>query len=1067
MQKMFLRKSYLSCIMLFLFCCNLLAQNKTITGTVTDDKGETLIGVSVMAKGTTVGTVTDLDGNYSLSVPNNAKTLISTYLGMKDTETPINGSVVNIVMGENLTDLDEVVVIGYGVVKKRDLTGSVSSVEGKALKDIPVSTAAEAITGRLAGVQVTTTEGSPDAEIKIRVRGGGSITGNSAPLYIVDGFPVNSIADISPNDIQSIDVLKDASSTAIYGSRGANGVIIVTTKTPQEGKFSINYSGYLGFKKIAKTLDVLSPYEFAKWQYEQAALKDNVADQYTPYFGVYEDMNIYRSINGTDWQDDIFGRTGTTSNHNISISGGSDKISYNANYNRTDDKAIMVQSDYYRNSLNLKLNIKPIKGLKIALNSRFTESKATGAGANDTKSGKETSSDTRLKHTIIYSPIKLKNISVDSDDEEELGSLYPPNQIVNDNYRNKRSRRYNFNGSISYEIIKGLTVQVEGGMDDEYSENNRYFGPSTDYYKNKASNKDGASISAVDVTQRTFRNTNTISYNKKNLFAKDHNFSAMLGQETLSTQKTTQTRTAEGIDWSFSPKESFNYMASAMNVAEMSNFRHRDQNLLSFFGRINYDYAGKYLLTATFREDGSSRFLPGSQQWGFFPSVALAWRASDEDFLKDKKWLSNLKLRLSYGTAGNNDIDGRYEHAYSPSNTNYLNIGKSFWGTGSRLDNRNLTWETTQTRNIGIDYGFLNGRISGAIDLYYNTTKDLLLDKSISGSGFSVVPVNAGKTSNKGIELSLNTIILDKKDFGLDFNFNIGFNKNKVESLGGLDMLQSASGWNSLITEDFRVMKGHSLGLMYGYVTDGFYSVDDFYHDGSKWVLVNESPATPNNSDNTGKAWGPGALKLKDRNGDGKIDENDMTIIGNATPDFTGGFSINARYKGFDIAANFTFVYGNDIYNANKIEFTSNNNGNYKYRNMITEMSSDKRWTNVDPSNGAIVTDPATLKALNKNATMWSPFNKFLFHSWAVEDGSFLRLNNLTIGYTLPKKLTQKVSLQNVRFYATGSNLFIITNYSGYDPEVDSRRKTPLTPGVDYSAYPKSRGYNFGVNVTF
>ncbi len=1059
--------------MLFLFCCNLFAQNKTITGTVTDDKGETLIGVSVMAKGTNVGTVTDLDGNYSLSVPNNAKTLISTYLGMKDTETPINGSVVNITMGENLTDLDEVVVIGYGVVKKRDLTGSVSSVEGKALKDIPVSTAAEAITGRLAGVQVTTTEGSPDAEIKIRVRGGGSITGDNTPLYIVDGFPVNSIADISPNDIQSIDVLKDASSTAIYGSRGANGVIIVTTKAPKEGKFSINYSGYLGFKKIAKTLDVLNPYEFAKWQYEQAAIQKGtkVQDQYVPYFGVYEDMGIYKSINGTDWQDEIFGRTGTSSNHNISISGGTDKISYNANYNRTDDKAIMIQSDYYRNSLNLKLNIKPIKGLKIAMSTRFTETKATGAGANDTKSGKATSSDTRLKHTVIYSPIKLRNITSDSDDEEELGSLYPPYQIVNDNYRNKRNRRYNFNGSVSYEIIKGLTVQVEGGLDDEYIDDNRYFGASTDYLRNKANLEnykiEGGAASMVGSTERTLRNTNTITYTKKDLFAKDHNFSAMLGQETLSTQRTVQTKTAEGIDWSISPKESFYFMSSAVNLAEISNFRYRDQNLLSFFGRINYDYAGKYLVTATFREDGSSRFLPGSQQWGFFPSVAVAWRASDEDFLKDKKWLSNLKWRASYGTAGNNKIDGNYEHIYNAKNTGYLNMSKSYWDNGTRLPMENLTWETTHTRNIGIDYGFLNGRISGAVDLYYNTTKDLLLDMAISGTGYVSMPINAGETSNKGIELSINTIILDKKDFGLDFNFNIGFNKNKVESLGGLPMIQAASGWNSQVAEDYRVIKGRSLGLMYGYVTDGFYSVDDFVYNGTKWELVNQSPTTPDNSSNTGAAWGPGALKLKDLNKDGKIDEKDMTIIGNATPKFTGGFSINARYKGFDLAANFTFVYGNDIYNANKLEFTSNNSGIYKYRNMITEMSSDKRWTSVDPNTGAVVTDAATLKALNKNATIWSPYNRFLFHSWAVEDGSFLRLNNLTIGYTLPRALTQKVSLQNVRFYATASNLFVITNYSGYDPEVDSRRKTQLTPGVDYSAYPKSRGYNFGVNVTF
>ncbi len=1062
-NKSTMKKWFLITLVSFFCSASLFAQTKTVKGVIKDTSGEAIIGASVVVKGTTVGTVTDIDGNYSINVPAGGKTLSISYVGMKPKESPITGSVINVTLEENATDLDEVVVIGYGTVKRKDLTGSVSSVGERTLKDIPVSGAAEAITGKLAGVQVTTTEGSPDADIKIRVRGGGSITGDNTPLYIVDGFPVNSINDISPSDIQSIDVLKDASSTAIYGARGANGVIIVTTKTPKEGKFSISYNGYGGFKKIAKTLDVLNPYEYANWQYEQAVLQNKVTDQYVSYFGNYRDMDIYKSINGSDWQDEVFGRTGSTFNNNISITGGSEKVSYNFSYNRIDDKAIMMESDYYRNNLNLKLNIDPLKGLKLSLNGRYSETGVNGAGANETKNGKETSSDTRLKQCVIYTPISMRNIASDSDDEEVVGNLYPPTQVVKDNYKYKYDKRYNFNGSISYEFIKGLVAKVEFGVDDQYTGEDRYYGASTDYLKNKAVLKTGAAIMVTNSEYRTTRNTNTISYDKKNIFGKDHNLSLMIGEETISLSKTTQTKTTENMPWMFTPQETFKYTAAGVTTS-FDNFISPEDNLLSFFGRINYDYAGKYLATATFREDGSSRFAPGSNQWGFFPSLALAWRISDEEFLKSSNdWLSNLKLRLSYGTAGNNNIDRNYEPYYKISTTNYLNVGTSYWNLGSKLYNPDLRWETTYTRNAGIDYGFFNGRISGSVDLYYNTTKDLLIDFPTSGTGYGTQPRNMGETSNKGIEFAINTAIIDKKNYGLDFNFNIGFNKNKVENLGGLQEISAASGWNALITTDYKVMVGNSVGRMYGYVTDGFYTVDDFDYVNGKWVA---KTGVVDNSGNTGVAWGPGALKLKDIKADGVIDANDMTIIGDANPKASGGFSLNGHYKGFDLAANFTFVYGNDIYNANKIEFTSNNNANYKYRNMTTDMGSTVRWTNIDNS-GALVTDPAILATLNSNASIWSPNYKYLFHSWAVEDGSFLRLNSLTIGYSLPKSLISKVPLQLVRFYATGSNLFVWTKYSGYDPEVDSRRSTPLTPGVDYSAYPKSIGCNFGVNITF
>jgi hypothetical protein len=434
-----------------------------------------------------------------------------------------------------------------------------------------------------------------------------------------------------------------------------------------------------------------------------------------------------------------------------------------------------------------------------------------------------------------------------------------------------------------------------------------------------------------------------------------------------------------------------------------------------------------------------------------------------------KDWLSNLKIRFSYGTAGNNNITAlSYMQTYRSYTTSWLPFATSYWAPGDALNNENLKWETTVTRNIGVDYGVFKNRINGAVELYWNTTSDLLIDYQIPGSGYKTQLRNVGKTSNKGIEFTLNTAIIDRNDFRLDFSFNIGINKNRVESLGGMDMLQASSAWTSdaEASDDYRVFVGQPVGVMYGYVTDGFYSVDDFNWDGKQWVLKNQSQATPDNSSITGNSWGPGALKLKDLDGDGKITAADRQIIGNATPKHTGGFSFTALYKGFDLALNFNWVYGNDVYNANKIEFTTTNK--YNNRNMLTEMSSGNRWTNVDPSSGALVRDPDALAALNANADIWSPsMARYVFHSWAVEDGSFLRLNNVTLGYTLPQSVTSKVFIQQLRFYVSIYNLLTITGYSGYDPEVDTRRKTPLTPGVDYSAYPKSRSFNFGVNLTF
>ena len=1041
------------------------AQNVTIKGTVTDENGEPIIGASVLEKGTNAGVSTDVDGNFSLKVTGKNPLVVS-YIGMDAQEVNITGKTqVNVVLKENSKVLDEVVVIGYETVRKKDLTGSVSSINAKAIESVPVVNVAEAMSGKLAGVNVTTSEGSPDAEINIRVRGGGSITQESTPLYIVDGFPVSSISDISPADIQSIDVLKDASSTAIYGSRGANGVVIITTKTAKEGKFSVSYDGTYGFKMIANTLDVMSPYEFAKSQYEQAILQ-NKLDRYQSSFGLFQDIDLYQEMTGINWQDEVYGNTGSYFSHNVSLSGGTEKVNYLASYQHTDENAIMLDSDYKRDNFSFKLNAKPFKWLKVNFSTRYSNMLVTGAGANDSKSGggETSTSDSRLKHTVIFPPISVTSLyEDDSTDEDVVGSLVKPTTAIKDNYKNRRRQLYSINGGVSINFIKNLQFRTDFGIEGRVDEDKIYKGSST-YDARNSSLAPGMPIATItDKDSQRLRNTNTLSYKwtSKN---KAHNLNAMIGEEMTITTANTKVNRVEGMPTMFSPEECFGYLTEGMPASIANNYAY-DDRLLSFFGRVGYDYLGRYLITATFRADGSSKFAPGNQ-WGYFPSVAAAWRISDESWMESaSEWLNNLKLRASYGVAGNNNIAaGQYMKIYSSNTELWMNGFNSYWTPGNSLNNTDIKWETTYTYNIGIDFGFWNNRINGTIDLYQNDVKDLLIDFPIQGTGYQTVTRNIGATRNRGIELAVNAALVNTKDFTLDFNFNIAYNQNQVMDLGGLDFISGNSGWaGSEIQEDYRVIVGQAMGQMWGYVTEGYYSADDFTWDGNKWVAKD---GVVDNSAMTGDSWGPGALKIKDLDNSGTIDDKDKTVIGNSMPDFTGGFGLTATYKGFDLSAGFTFSIGNEVYNANKLEFTTTSK--YYHRNQLAMMGTENRYTQIDWATGERITDPEVLNEINKNANIWSPvMPKYVFHSWGVEDGSFLRLNTLTLGYTLPTDLTKKIYVQRLRVFFTGTNLFCATKYTGYDPEVSTRRKVPYTSGVDYSAYPKSRGFNFGVNITF
>ena len=1039
---------------------------QTVKVTVKDSQGEAVIGASVIEQGTRNGGVTDFDGIFTINL-SAGKPIVVSYIGMKTKTVNAKGkSEIAVVLEDDATTLQEVVAIGYGSVRKKDLTGSVATVNSEALQAVPVANASEALTGKMAGVNITTTEGSPDAEVKIRVRGGGSITGDNTPLFIVDGFPVESISDIPASDIEDITVLKDASSTAIYGSRGANGVILVTTKSGKEGKLSVAYNVFYSWKKMAKTLNTLDAADYVKYQWEYAQLRGN-EDKFTNLFGNYQDADLYSNAPTNDWQDQVFGRTGHTFNHNLTINGGTDKTQFNFGYAHIYDKAIMIGSGFRRDNLSLKLKHKASKKVSLDFNVRYANSTVIGAGANESKN-EVSSADSRLKNVMIYPMFNFSDLSDGYDPDLQLTN---PITSVYDTDRKQNRQTFNMNGSVSWEIIKNLKLKVELGLDWYYNTDQKYYGTSTYNARTNSVDTEGTHPMAyfIDTKRQTYRNTNTLSYDFKELFGKEspHKLNILLGEETINKRSSANEDRLSHFPTSFTAEQTWSLSTQGTPYL-VNKYINADDNLLSFFTRANYNYQDKYLVSATFRADGSSKFAKDNR-WGYFPSAAIAWRISSEPFMKStEKWLDDLKIRFSYGTAGNNNIPSdQMAPVWSSSSSVWFNNFSSYWTTGEQASNPDLKWETTITRNIGLDFTLFRGAINGSVEYYYNTTKDLLINFPVSGSGYKYQYRNLGETQNKGVEVSLTWNAINKKNYGLTISGNIGFNKNEVVDLGSLTEYSASSGWASTtIQGDYVVKPGRPVGEIYGYKVAGRYEVSDFEDytaSGDKWVLKD---GVASDASVIGSSYlRPGALKLVDTNGDGVVNSNDIDVIGDTNPTATGGFAINARAYGFDLSANFSYSIGNEVYNANKIEYTTSYQ--YYFRNMLDIMEDGKRWTNLDPNTGLITNDATRLAELNANTTMWSPYTGNVLTDWAIENGSFLRLSTLTLGYTLPKTLVNRVGISNLRIYTTCYNVFCITGYSGFDPEVSTRNKTALTPGVDYSAYPKSRQFVIGLNLNF
>lgn len=1059
----------------------------TISGNVKDGTGEGVIGATVAEQGNTKNaTVTDLDGNFTLKVKGNH--IVVSYIGMKNKTVNIAGKkTVNVVLEDDNTTLNDVVVIGYGAVRKKDLTGAVSTVKGQDLVKVPVANISEALTGKMAGVNITTTDGSPDAEILIRVRGGGSITGDNAPLYVVDGFQTSSISDISPNDIEDITVLKDASSTAIYGSQGANGVILVTTKNAKGGKTTINYNGFVQTKTVSKRLDPMNTYDYVMSNYEYSLIRgESALNSFYRQFGVYDDLYLYKSIEPIDWQEDMFGANVLSQSHNLSLTGGTEKTKFTLSGTYDYNGGLMKNNDFGRYAFLFKLNHEINKNLKFSLNARVSDQIANGQGTQGGTYKIRTEQAIYSVATKGLSSFTTPDFSNMSDDE--INEYQRANMSLSEQseqyWRKRENRSFNFNAALDWKTpLKGLTAHVEGGYAYGFNEVKNWYGSTT----TQASYVGGLPLADWTKTNtRTIRESATLTYDTR--LGEAHHLNVMVGQEIRSSRSENNSMKGNNYSMAYTPEQVFANFGSGV-MQEINSVVNPNDNSVSMFGRVNYDFKDRYLLTLTFREDGSSKFSPG-HQWGFFPAAAASWRIIEEPWMESaKKWLSNLKLRVSYGKVGNNKLP-----SYMFSQLYNFNSGSKRYGVGEApnvhtsvtniLANPNLTWEKRTTRNIGLDFGFFNERLTGNIDVYWNSTDDLLINHAIAAPGYTSVYENSASTSNKGVELTLNAAIVQKKNWSLNAYFNVGFDKSNVKSLAnGIEQMTFPSGWASTDNknqQDYIVRIGDPIGLVYGWKSAGYYTTDDFsgYDAATNTYTLKDGVAS---TALLGGAIGirPGTMKLQDLNDDGVVDMEDVTVIGDTNADFAGGFGFSGTIYDFDFQANFTYTVGNEIYNANKIQTSSRYRaGNYP--NMRDDMRPSNAYSYVNPETGALLTSLEDLAYWNeggngmKPKAMWSPFSTgdavVVPTDWALDDASFLRLQSVTVGYTLPVKITRKVGIQRLRFYVTAANLFCITSYPGYDPEVSSYVRNSshsgLTPGIDFSSYPKSRAWTFGVNVT-
>lgn len=1033
-------------IFIWALSVSLFAQNINVRGVIKDTRGEPLIGVTVQVQGTTSGTVTDMDGIFALqSIPSNSKLEIS-YVGMISQIIDVNGRTsIDVVLSEDAEALEEVVVVGYGIVRKKDLTGSVAQISSKSMKDLKIANASQAMAGQMAGVQVQQTAGKPGEGATIRIRGVGSISASSSPLYVVDGYPLaeQNLNSVNPSDIESIEVLKDASAAAIYGSRAANGVVLVTTKSGRTGKATVSLDTYFGVQNVSKKMDMLDAQEFIMISKEAfntnyldnvpgASINDPVGSRPSGkryrYPAFFDDPKAVADLGkGTDWQDEIF-RTAPMQNYQLTVNGGTEDTKYMLTGGYFNQTGIILGSDFERFSARAKIDSRINNWLKLGINVAPTYSNENqipeGHWASD---GVVNAALATAPVTPVYNPdgtwASQSMYAVQGD-----GLTGVPNgvAIASDIDNKMTALRLFTNGYAEISLLPNLIFKSTIGADILNSRYN-YFRPSNVPNNGNVAPLPATARSATDRSINIFNwlNENTLTYNTS--FAEKHQFDGLLGF-TIQKNKY-QMNQATGSNF---PTDIIRTINDATIKSGTSDYT--EWSLLSYLGRINYRYDDRYYLTASIRSDGSSRFGKNSR-FGYFPSASVAWRLSQEKFMQDITWLNDLKLRASVGLTGNNSITN-YGAIGLMNTANYVfgsgTGGVSSGSAQSSISNDDLTWEKTKQYDVGFDLVVLNNRLTFTMDAYLRKTTDLLLNVKIpSTSGFTNAWQNIGKMDNKGLEIGINSINFDQKDFSWTTNFNISFLRNKVVELGPSgDPIYSAGG----VGDTNITMIGHPIGSFYGYKQIGVYMTQKD---------LDTNPKMSNSH--------VGDVKYADIDDNKTIDANDRTIIGNNIPDFIWGLNNQLAYKNFDFSFLFQGVQGNEILHLGKRFYTQQEGNQGQMKIVLNRWQSEQ-----NPGDGW--TPRANSQTTGQNNAISS--------RW-VEDGSFIRLNNVTFGYTLPKKITNQLYFQNLRLYLSAQNLLTFTKYSGFNPETSYNQDSVLAPGTDYGMYPLARVFTFGFNLTF
>ncbi len=1032
----------------FLFSSNILnAQSKKIiTGVVIDNETKLSIpGATIKVRGAATSVTTNEKGSFRIQVTNN-DVLVIGYVGYRSREIPIGSSTtMNVALSPSANSLNEVVVIGYGAVAKSDLTGSVAQVSIQDLEKAPVGSFSEALAGRVAGVAVSATDGQPGTTPQIVIRGGGSLTQSNAPLYVIDGFPIEDLdpSTINNDDIESINILKDASATAIYGARGSNGVIIIETKKGKIGKPVITLNGSYGFQRPNKFVEMMNPYEFVKYS---AELKPDITAEY--YFDADKTLESYQGVKGVDWQRLIM-EDNPMQIYNLAVRGGSEQTQYSLSGSYYDQNGVVLNTNAKRFQGRVSLDQTFSKKFKAGITANFSANTSSGIPVSQAAGGNTTSHI--FYNMWAFRPISgLSNLDLtlveDDPDVAANETRFNPVVTAENTDRNQYTKTLTGTGYLSYNIVKGLTFKVTG------SANNSAY-KTDQFYNSKTPQAHPRSISAIrgifgsinylDVT--TLSNENILTFTKT--FKKVHAVTALGG---FSTQL--RSLNSQGIGVGSLPNEELGLGGFSSGKPYTNPAARSVSSMASFFGRINYNYKWKYFLTGTFRADGSSKF-PEQNRFGYFPSAAFSWNMMKEPFMKGLPAVSTSKFRASYGVTGNNRVgDFDYLNKLTQPIANSYSFGNAEPGLGSvltNLGNQKLKWETAHQIDLGYDLGLFNNRLDFTVDVYRKTTKDLLLNANLPyTTGLSNVYQNIGSVSNEGIELSLNTINVQNKNFTWQSNFNISFNRNKVLALASGEQKRFSNiSFESLYADPLYLAEvGKPAAMFYGYIFDGVYQYADFDSPapGSYQLKAN----LPTNGNARGVIQ-PGDIKYRDINGDGVVNANDLSIIGHALPVHTGGFSNNFKYKQFDLNVFLQWSYGNEIYNANRMVLE----GNGLARTFVNQYASyADRWSPENPTNR------------NYRSGGQGPIGRF--SSRMLEDGSYLRLKTLSIGYNVPAKLLKHIDMTGLRFTVAAQNLITWTNYSGLDPEV-SVRNTILTPGFDYSAYPQAQTIVFGINAKF